>query len=515
MDTLPPPTGPSDATGRQPDPGSPGLASLAWGLIAALLTLTIVLQQTGWGTGGNSRSQETSKPAAAAAPADPWPAVEATPMGRLALRLMRSSQSLGPDIVMNTAESAARGDLDQLRLVMIERAVRGPGAETLRLEALVERLQQTTRASGDADLHGALGGAASSESRLLAETLLVRRALRDGPSKLTEPERRGLEARHGPLGRLVLTDDQPGAPERDAILSGGPNLLAWGATLIFAVLLATVVGAIVLVAGIVRARNGDLALKFTPPAPGGSVLLETVVVFIAGFLILKVASIPTTTALGGWIGWPFVLQWLLLLTVFWPLLRGAGVASWRQMLGLQWGGTARGFMREVWAGVLGYLCMVPLFVMGTVINLVVMRIKSAIDAGAPAGGASSVGGGGTGPVLPDNPLIDLVGRLSGWELALFVLLAVVWAPLVEELIFRGAMFRHLRSRWGLAVSAVASAMVFGLMHGYAWYLLTPVVMLGLGFALIRQWRGSIIACMTAHAIHNGIVTTVLVAALSG
>jgi membrane protease YdiL (CAAX protease family) len=39
--------------------------------------------------------------------------------------------------------------------------------------------------------------------------------------------------------------------------------------------------------------------------------------------------------------------------------------------------------------------------------------------------------------------------------------------------------------------------------------------LGFGFALLREWRGSLIAPMTAHALNNGIVMTFLIVALGG
>jgi membrane protease YdiL (CAAX protease family) len=80
-------------------------------------------------------------------------------------------------------------------------------------------------------------------------------------------------------------------------------------------------------------------------------------------------------------------------------------------------------------------------------------------------------------------------------------------------VFRGALYRHLRSRISVAAAAVLTALGFGLMHGYPIIMLGPVISLGAGFALMREWRGSIIASMTAHCIHNaGVLTLVLVMA---
>jgi membrane protease YdiL (CAAX protease family) len=83
----------------------------------------------------------------------------------------------------------------------------------------------------------------------------------------------------------------------------------------------------------------------------------------------------------------------------------------------------------------------------------------------------------------------------------------VWAPLTEEAIFRGALYRHLRGRAGTAVCTIATALVFGLMHGYALPLLIPIITLGVIFALMREWRGSLVASITAHFLHNATVLT--------
>ena len=67
---------------------------------------------------------------------------------------------------------------------------------------------------------------------------------------------------------------------------------------------------------------------------------------------------------------------------------------------------------------------------------------------------------------------------------------------------RGALFRHLRGRLGFVLAAIISAMLFGALHQYDVLLLLPVMALGASFAFIREWRGSLIGCITAHAIHN-------------
>jgi len=83
----------------------------------------------------------------------------------------------------------------------------------------------------------------------------------------------------------------------------------------------------------------------------------------------------------------------------------------------------------------------------------------------------------------------------------------------NEAVFRGALYRHLRSRWAWPLAAAVTALAFGFMHGYPVLLLGPVISLGFGFALLREWRGSIISSMTAHCIHNAGVLMILLTVL--
>ena len=49
-------------------------------------------------------------------------------------------------------------------------------------------------------------------------------------------------------------------------------------------------------------------------------------------------------------------------------------------------------------------------------------------------------------------------------MAALVLYAVVMAPIAEELVFRGSIFRSVADRRGFWPGAIASAIPFGLIH---------------------------------------------------
>jgi hypothetical protein len=91
-------------------------------------------------------------------------------------------------------------------------------------------------------------------------------------------------------------------------------------------------------------------------------------------------------------------------------------------------------------------------------------------------------------------------------------LAVIIAPIIEETVFRGMLYRHLReatARWGLALSVLASALwsslLFGAIHPQGWPVIPALASLAVAFCLAREWRGSLIPGMVAHGISNGIV----------
>ena len=101
----------------------------------------------------------------------------------------------------------------------------------------------------------------------------------------------------------------------------------------------------------------------------------------------------------------------------------------------------------------------------------------------------------------NHPITDVLTRGWAWVVAAFVL-ASVWAPITEELLFRGALFAHLRERCGWWISAPAVGFIFAIIHPQGWAALPVLGAIGFVFCGIREWRGSIIGCMTAHALHN-------------
>ena len=140
--------------------------------------------------------------------------------------------------------------------------------------------------------------------------------------------------------------------------------------------------------------------------------------------------------------------------------------------------------------------------------------------------AAGIVGGGVVLLLKDasNRPVNLPTQIStdltGWGLVSFAIFAVIAAPLLEEFVFRGLLFRSIADRHGFWAGAIVSAIAFGAFH-----LLTPgngldVLALGithvgtgLGLAWIYWKRKNLLASIAGHAIFNLIAVVAIIAGL--
>jgi membrane protease YdiL (CAAX protease family) len=116
-----------------------------------------------------------------------------------------------------------------------------------------------------------------------------------------------------------------------------------------------------------------------------------------------------------------------------------------------------------------------------------------------------------------EPAVALLGNLKGpVELGLFLAVACVFAPIVEELTFRVLIFNALTKYASIAVAAIASGVLFGAEHVISTppeQLITVALPLACGgvvlayvYASTRCFWSSVIT----HACFNGINVVALV-----
>lgn len=106
----------------------------------------------------------------------------------------------------------------------------------------------------------------------------------------------------------------------------------------------------------------------------------------------------------------------------------------------------------------------------------------------------------------------LILQESSWTKLLFILLAVVGAPLYEEILFRGLLFPYIAQRAGTAPAILLVSLLFALLHFH----LASFVPLGLLSAVLcfTYWRtGSLWPGIGMHAIFNAV--SILLLSMAG
>jgi len=342
---------------------------------------------------------------------------------------------------------------------------------------------------------------AESDERL--RDLLARLYGERPADELTEEER-ALLGRFGWLGRLAVAHRAGADPDeakqvraealRGLVVATG-MLLAW--------LALAVVGLILLGFFLSYWAAGQVDWAFAPrPAQSGpdssGLYAESFAVWMAAYLALSrlVGYVPGMSPLAGG-----ALAMLLSggLALGLARLRGRDWPSVREDVGLHAG---RGLGREVLAGLATYAVMVPLFVAATVLVVALTGLAERGPAGADDPFAPSA--------RPSHPLARLVFG-DVWVVVSIYLTAAVVAPVVEELVFRGMLQRQVRGWLGRLPAALVVALPFAIIHPQGLLGVPVLLAIAVPLSLAREWRGSLVAPMVAHAVNNAAATTLILA----
>jgi membrane protease YdiL (CAAX protease family) len=97
---------------------------------------------------------------------------------------------------------------------------------------------------------------------------------------------------------------------------------------------------------------------------------------------------------------------------------------------------------------------------------------------------------------------------------LFMAMAVLIAPLVEETVFRGYLYPLFARSFGVASSVILTGILFGLMHGaqlgWTWRLVLVLVSVGIIFTLVRARTGSVYASFLLHLGYNSMIAALTI-----
>ncbi len=392
------------------------------------------------------------------------------------------SQAMTQDQMVEQVDLLARNaksDLERLRITSL-------WAEFGARERAIEKID-------DLLASGAL------EPGLAEDAALFRRAMHDGPVSLSDDEKTRLSERHHWLGRLAAS---LGADESDSIRATVlRDARRTAGTFIGAIVCAFVLGAIgflLLIIGIILLASGSLRRWYHPAdSPRARIAhLESAVLFL---ILLFPAQYAAAVVGELWRPGKLILFWSILALALWPLARGVDWTTLRRGLGWHAGslcglrGGAVGLARELGCGVLGYLAGVPLVLLSVAVVALITWLTQQ---------------------TASHPVTEGIGRAGAADLVAIYVLACLWAPIVEETFFRGALYHSMRGTVGAILSGVVTGLIFAVIHPQGWLGVPIIATLGFNLAMVREWRGSAIAPMLSHAMVNGGTFTVLIIAMS-
>ena len=102
----------------------------------------------------------------------------------------------------------------------------------------------------------------------------------------------------------------------------------------------------------------------------------------------------------------------------------------------------------------------------------------------------------------DHPLVVQAENAMTWQQVISPLfLAGVLAPLTEEMLYRLFTFLPMKKCWGFWWAALASSLVFALMH-FNLYWFGEMIVVGMGLAFVYDSTGSLISAIVAHSVIN-------------
>ena len=327
------------------------------------------------------------------------------------------------------------------------------------------------------------------------------RALNDA---FTEEEwqanRKLLPNRLGWVGQLALSP--PGSPDREE----RTRLLEHARRTLFVILgvfglaiLAIACGVLLQIVWWIFAAVGRLNSGIEALRGDGAIYAETFAVWLALFMAINYTLMVLPLPKLGLV-WVLIPQIGSLGALAWPVFRGLSWRDVRKDIGLSFGPQA---WSAPFVGVAAYLSALPVVGLAMIVTLLMMAV------------ASQFAGAGDATAAPIHPIVEPILR-GNWTLRLQLMFVAVFAAVPEEIMFRGVLYRHLReagARFGylgsVAFATFISSFVFAVIHPQGLFGIPILMSLAIVFALVREWRGSLIPSIIAHALVNAGTSSVL------
>lgn len=329
-------------------------------------------------------------------------------------------------------------------------------------------------------------------------------------SSLPEADRQMLVDELGWVGELGLaTKDAPNSSEREALIADATQSFVAYMFVFGIVICGGLLGIAALVVMVILVGNRKVVSKLDERRSRSAVYVETFAIWIVLFFVVTqfaIFFIDQFWKIEGTWARTFLQLGIFfgsLVVLVWPTLRGLTFDEVRSDIG--W--TCANPFKEIAAGFFSYLALAPLIGLQIIILIIVSSLTMQADAEslAPTGGGA-------------HPIQDQIatGDISVW-VGVF-LLAVVAAPIVEETMFRGVFYRylkdlsHYRRFWvSVVFASLVNGVIFAALHPQGLVGIPFLTTLAVGMSLARQWRDSLVASITMHAINNGLLTCLMFA----
>jgi membrane protease YdiL (CAAX protease family) len=323
---------------------------------------------------------------------------------------------------------------------------------------------------------------------------------------LSEKTRERLVQQLGWSGKLALAPEGGANPEeREHLLESASRTFVILGSVFLAVVVLFIMGLFGWFFLPVLCAFGKSRFGIPPDVPHHGVYVETFTLWVILYGLLS-AVLVLIAPEGIRLLMSAVSMLLSLGVLAWPVIRGIPWRQVREDIGLTWG--RRPFL-EPFVGMFVYSMTLYLVVFGALIAYAIILLER----GGPIG---SPGQGGSPQDFRPNPIVEYMTHMDVWTWLQVFFAASVVAPIVEETMFRGVLYRHLRGtgRWlgtvlSVLVSALLVSFIFAIIHPQTLYAVPVLMALAFGFTLAREWRGSLVAPMVAHGLHNGLIILVV------
>jgi membrane protease YdiL (CAAX protease family) len=340
---------------------------------------------------------------------------------------------------------------------------------------------------------------------------LYRERMERGKQARVQPADRAFLIEHlGWFGELAVSSAGGSPLERQQVLDAAQRTaLAFGAVIVFIVFFGLVGLAgltVMLILLFLRLLRGGLHCG----SLHGGIYAETFAIWMLLFIGLSVSVeflpqvIPPLSALG-------IAMLLSLAALVWPVVRGI---PWRQVRAeIGWTAGRRPLLEPL-TGLGCYGMGLPLLAVGFGVMLILLALQRLASNQGPGSENFGPTGGAAHPII-------LAMATGDWWMRLQIFLVVaVCAPIVEETMFRGVLYRNLREAthrtraiWSVLFSATVVSFIFAVIHPQGLIAVPPLMALSYTFCLTREWRGTLIPSMVAHGTNNGLLMLFLMVAL--